>query len=580
MASSELSPSQPSSSESPPSEPCLSEPLRHEPSPQATDTNPAPQSSAIVLASALQPWDDSHLEDSTWDDVDAALTWVESPAAPSPHLPISPSPKSPKSPYRPLPPPPAAPPTWDEVEQELGQIVGDFQGLQDDLNYRRAQVALRDLVQRLNLTSRERTGLDEAINRLSGLLDKLENTVVHIAVFGLVGRGKSSLLNALLGAEVFTTGPTHGVTQVVEGARWSVSRDRLDEDTPDLLRVSLNSVGQSRIELIDTPGLDEVAGEERAALAQRLAEQVDLILFVVAGDITRVEYDALHALRQASKPILLVFNKVDQYPETDRQQIYDTLCGQRLKDLISPEEIVMAAASPLAVQAVTQPDGAVTYETVRGTPQVDALKLKILDILQREGKALVALNTLLYADAVSAEIVERKRQICDRIADDTIWNGVMITAVAVALNPITMADLISGAIIDVSLILTLSRIYGLPMTQTAAIQLLKQIALGLGGITLSELVVTVGLSSLKGLLGVSALATGGLSLAPYIPVAITQAAVAGLSTYGLGQVTKTYLTNGASWGPEGPKAVVRHILDSLDEASILNRIKTELRAKL
>ncbi len=577
MASSELSPSQPSSSESPPSEPCLSEPLRHEPSPQATDTNPAPQSSAIVLASALQPWDDSHLEDSTWDDVDAALTWVESPAAPSPHLPISPSPKSP---YRPLPPPPAAPPTWDEVEQELGQIVGDFQGLQDDLNYRRAQVALRDLVQRLNLTSRERTGLDEAINRLSGLLDKLENTVVHIAVFGLVGRGKSSLLNALLGAEVFTTGPTHGVTQVVEGARWSVSRDRLDEDTPDLLRVSLNSVGQSRIELIDTPGLDEVAGEERAALAQRLAEQVDLILFVVAGDITRVEYDALHALRQASKPILLVFNKVDQYPETDRQQIYDTLCGQRLKDLISPEEIVMAAASPLAVQAVTQPDGAVTYETVRGTPQVDALKLKILDILQREGKALVALNTLLYADAVSAEIVERKRQICDRIADDTIWNGVMITAVAVALNPITMADLISGAIIDVSLILTLSRIYGLPMTQTAAIQLLKQIALGLGGITLSELVVTVGLSSLKGLLGVSALATGGLSLAPYIPVAITQAAVAGLSTYGLGQVTKTYLTNGASWGPEGPKAVVRHILDSLDEASILNRIKTELRAKL
>ena len=479
-----------------------------------------------------------------------------------------------------MPPPPAAPPTWEEVEQELGTIVGDFQDLQDDLNYRRAQVALRDLVRRLNLTSRERTGLDEAINSLSGLLDKLENTVVHIAVFGLVGRGKSSLLNALLGAEVFTTGPTHGVTQVVEGARWSVSRDRVDEDTPDLLRVSLNSVGQSRIELIDTPGLDEVAGKERAALAQRIAEQVDLILFVIAGDITRVEYEALHALRQASKPILLVFNKVDQYPETDRQQIYDTLCDQRLKDLISPDEIVMAAASPLVVQAVTQADGQVTYETVRGTPQVDALKLKILDILHREGKALVALNTLLYAESVSAEIVERKRQICDRIADDTIWNGVMITAVAVALNPITMADLISGAIIDVSLILTLSRIYGLPMTQTAAFQLLKQIAIGLGGITLSELVVTVGLSSLKGLLGVSAIATGGLSLAPYIPVAITQAAVAGLSTYGLGQVTKTYLTNGASWGPEGPKAVVRHILDSLDEASILSRIKAELRAKL
>lgn len=129
----------------------------------------------------------------------------------------------------------------------------------------------------------------------------------------------------------------------------------------------------------------------------------------------------------------------------------------------------------------------------------------------------MALNTLLYAESVSADIVERKRQICDRIADDTIWNAVMITAVAVALNPITMADLLSGAIIDVSLILTLSRIYGLPMTQTAAIQLFKQIAIGLGGITLSELVVTVGLSSLKGLLGVSAVATGGCPSRPTFP---------------------------------------------------------------
>lgn len=540
------------------------------PSPESAPNESAQPGSAIVLARTTALGDEA-----IWDEVEAALTWT-SPAAEPPSATQSTTPP----PIRPLPPPPAAPPTWDEVEQELGQIVGDFQDLQDDLNYRRAQDALRDLVQRLNLSPRERTGLDDALNSLSGLLDKLENTVVHIAVFGLVGRGKSSLLNALLGEEIFETGPTHGVTQAVEGARWAVSRDTLDEDAPDLLRVSLKGVGQSRIELIDTPGLDEVAGEERAALAQRIATQVDLILFVIAGDLTRVEYDALHALRQASKPILLVFNKVDQYPETDRQQIYETLCDQRLKDLISPEEIVMAAASPLVARATTQPNGQVTYQTVRGTPQVDALKLKILDILHREGKALVALNTLLYAESVSADIVERKRQICDRIADDTIWTAVMITAVAVAINPITMADLLSGAIIDVSLILTLSRIYGLPMTQTAAIQLFKQIAIGLGGITLSELVVTVGLSSLKGLLGVSALATGGLSLAPYIPVAITQAAVAGLSTYGLGQIAKTYLTNGATWGPEGPKAVVRQILDSLDEASILSRIKAELRAKL
>ncbi|TVQ08326.1 MAG: DUF697 domain-containing protein [Leptolyngbya sp. DLM2.Bin27] len=469
---------------------------------------------------------------------------------------------------------------WDAVEQELGDLVGDFQDLQDDYNYRRAQEALGGLVQRLNLTTREQAGVEEALQNLKGLIDKLENTVIHIAAFGLVGRGKSSLLNALMGQEVFITGPTHGVTQVVEGSAWEVSQEPLTEGTPDLLRASLKSLGQSRIELIDTPGLDEVAGADRAALARRIAEQVDLILFVVAGDITRVEYEALQALRQASKPMLLVFNKVDQYPEADRQVIYETLRDRRLQDLISPDEIVMAAASPLAVQAMAQPDGETTYQTVRGQPQVDDLKLKILDILHREGKALVALNTLMYAEGVSGEILARKRQICDRIADDTIWNATQIKAVAVALNPITVADLVGGTVIDVMLILNLSRLYGLPMTRPAALKLLKQIALGLGGITVSELVITLGLSSLKGLLGVSAVATGGLAIAPYIPVAIAQGGVAGLATYGIGQITKTYLTNGATWGPDGPRAVVSSILDSLDEASILNRIKAELRAKI
>jgi GTP-binding protein Era len=471
---------------------------------------------------------------------------------------------------------------WAAVEQELGDLVTEFQDLQDELHYRRAQDVLQELVGRLNLSPREQAGLEDALQSINGLLSKLEHTVIHIAVFGLVGRGKSSILNALLGEEVFATGPTHGVTQQVESSRWRVSRDTWGEGTEpsDVLKVSLQSVGRSRIELVDTPGLDEVAGEEREALAQTIAKQADLILFVIAGDITRVEYEALQTLRAASKPMLLVFNKVDQYPQADRQQIYETLRDQRLRQLISPDEIVMAAAAPLVAQAITQADGRVVPQLQRGQPQVQELKLKILDILQREGKALVALNSLLYASEVSEQIVQRKRQICDRAADDAIWNATMLTAAAIALNPITVADLLGGAVIDVVLIMALSRLYGLSLTQGGALRLLRTIALELGGISASEVLITLGLSSLKGVLGLSAAATGGLTLAPYIPVAIAQAAVAGVSTYSIGQITKSYLANGASWGEDGPKTVISDIIESLDESSILNRIKAELRAKL
>ncbi|MEM8603519.1 MAG: YcjF family protein [Cyanobacteria bacterium P01_H01_bin.121] len=240
----------------------------------------------------------------------------------------------------------------------------------------------------------------------------------------------------------------------------------------------------------------------------------------------------------------------------------------------------MTAAAPLVAVQPLQSDDRRRPILQRGQPQVDALKLKILEVLHREGLSLVALNTLLYADELNETILAQKRQIREQAAHDVIWNSVMTKAIAVALNPITVLDLLTGTIIDVAMILTLSRLYGLPMTQTGATKLFKTIALELGGLSISELVVTFGLSSLKGILGASAPATGGLSLAPYTSVAIAQAAVVGIATYGIGQVTKEYLTNGAKWGSQGPKSVVNSILDSLDETSILNRIKADLTAKV
>ena len=334
------------------------------------------------------------------------------------------------------------------------------------------------------------------------------------------------------------------------------------------------------MELIDTPGLDEVDGETRAMLAQQIAKQADLILFAIAGDMTQVEHAALSQLREAGKPILLVFNKIDQYPQADRMAIYHKIRDERVRELLSPDEIVMAAASPLTKKAIVHPDGTRSVQLTPSQPQVEELKLKILEILHREGKALVALNTMLYANNVNEQVVQRKLEIRDNSANQIIWRSVMTKALAIALNPVTVIDILSGTAIDVILILTLSKLYGMPMTQAGAVKLLQKIAISMGGISASELLANLGLSSLKTLLGLSTTATGGFALAPYLSVAVTQAGVAGVSSYGIGQVTKAYLANGASWGPDGPKAVISRIVASLDETSILNRIKDELVAKL
>lgn len=476
-------------------------------------------------------------------------------------------------------PEPIPDPSAEALADELDQVIEELGDLQAALAYDSAKGALDSLLERLRLTPREASSLQQEVCRLTELQRKLEQTIVHIAVFGLVGRGKSSVLNALVGAEAFATGPTHGVTQQVQSVAWQnegiaqVGRSTV----PDL---RAEGAQQSRIELIDTPGLDEIADQGREEMARAIASQADLILFVISGDITRVEYDALIQLRQASKPMLLVFNKIDQYPEADRIAIHEALLDDRLRHLISADEIVLTAAAPL--MAVRDPEAPPEARPMirRGRPQIEDLKLKILEVLDREGLSLIALNTMLYADEVNESILAKKLQIRNQAASDIIWNGVMAKAIAVALNPITVLDVVTGAIADIAMIATLSRLYGLPMTQTGALQLLRTIALEMGGVSVSELLVTFGLGSLKSALGASAPATGGFSLAPYTAVAITQGAIAGVATYVIGLVTQEYLANGAQWGAQGSKTMVSDILETLDEGAILSRIKEELHAKL
>lgn len=170
---------------------------------------------------------------------------------------------------------------------------------------------------------------------LTATLNKLDHNVIVIAAFGLVSRGKSAVLNALLGQKILQTGPLHGVTQYPRSVRWNLG-------------------DKAQVELIDTPGLNEIAGEARSQMAKDVARQADLILFVVAGDITRTEYQALCELRQSQKPLILVFNKIDLYPDTDLDKIYTNLqqlgAGNTQTKPLQPDEIVMIAAEPTPLE--------------------------------------------------------------------------------------------------------------------------------------------------------------------------------------------------------------------------------------
>jgi GTPase SAR1 family protein len=341
--------------------------------------------------------------------------------------------------------------------------------------------------------------------------------------------------------------------------------------------------------LIDTPGLDEIQGESRAQMAREVASQADLILFVVAGDITRTEYQALCELRQTQKPLILVFNKIDLYPEQDRETIYRQLQqlgtgsprDRRLQKILSADEIVMVAAEPAPLEVrVEWPDGQVSYEWETPPPQIDELKQKILRILNREGRSLLALNALFQARNAEASIAKKTLELRRTEAEDLIWRFSKYKALAVALNPIGLVDILGGTIADLALIRSLSRLYGLPMTGYEAGQLWKKILVSSGGLLLGEL----GSSALLGL-GKSASAVvttidSPSGLTAYAGAAIAQAGIAGYGAYAVGHAAQVYLEQGCTWGPLGPSTVIQDILNEVEPDTILYRLRQELGQQL
>ncbi len=406
---------------------------------------------------------------------------------------------------------------------------------------------------------------------LTSTLSKLDHGVIRIAAFGLVSRGKSAVLNALLGQKLLQTGPLNGVTQWPRSVRWTPSNS-----------------GKVQVELIDTPGLDEIEGQARAQMAKDVARQADLILFVVAGDITRTEYQALCELRQTQKPLLLVFNKVDLYPDTDRQAIYQNLqqlgaggpADRRLQQLLSSDEIVMVTAEPAPMEVrVEWPDGEVTYEWETPPPQVDELKQKILKILNREGRSLLALNALLQVREAEAAIAHKTIELRNTQAEDLIWRFTKYKALAVALNPIAFLDLLGGAVADLALIRSLAHLYGLPMTSYEAAKLLKTILFSSGGLLLGEL----GSGLLLGLgKSTAAIASGEnpTNFSAYTGAAIAQAGIAGYGAYAVGRAAQEYLERGCTWGQLGPSTVIQEILTQVEPNTILYRLRQELGRNL
>lgn len=428
----------------------------------------------------------------------------------------------------------------------------------EDQQYREAIAAVENTLARLRgCPPQELAELQADIKQLEEMYQKVTTGRIEIVIFGEISTGKSALINALVGRAVAEVDVQGGWTKQVWGTAW----DGVGYRVPGLDR--------SEVVLVDTPGINEIGGKDRSQLAEMTARRADLILFVTDSDLNETEYSALVELAGIQKPIILVFNKVDLYSESERNELGDIL-ERHVDGMVPRENIVKTMADPRSIEYVIhQADGSTNTEWKKPDPQVENLKRLILETFEREGLDLIALNAAMYAADKSDKISTLRVKMRNRRADQVIWTLASTKAIAVAANPIPGVDIVSGLAVDAVMISSLSKVYGLNFSMAQARGLAKAISKAAGIIALGE-ITSWGASFFK-------LVTGTLGTALTL---LPQGAAAGYSSYIIGQAAKHYFEHGGSWGAESAKSVVRQILDETDKDSILHHLKDEIKRRL
>ena len=388
----------------------------------------------------------------------------------------------------------------------------------------------------LQLSPRERSLLGPELQSLDRQLQRLEQSRLRVAVFGRVGVGKSSLLNALLGEEHFATDVAHGCTRQQQQRTW-----------PQPIR------GLASVDLVDTPGIDEIAAQARARLAARVALGADLVLLVIDSDLSQGELEALEILLASGKPLLLVLNRCDCWPAAELENLLASI-RRRLPPAARQLEPVAVAAAPRRAQLLA--DGRVRSR--QEPPRIEPLNSQLKAVLNQHGERLLALNALRAADRFSQGLHQQRLRQGRRQAQGLIGRYAALKATGVAANPLMLLDLAGGIACDSALVLQLCQLYGLPMTRGSARQLLGRLSghnALLGG---AQLGLQALLSGLRQVLLLAAPFSGGLSLAPAAPVAVAQAALAVATTRRTGRLAAAELLRSAMAAGQ-PGALLRRL---------------------
>lgn len=266
-------------------------------------------------------------------------------------------------------------------------------------------------------------GIDPAFasqaDGLRNLLERLREQRFHLAVLGQFKRGKSTLLNALLGEEVLPVsvipltaiptfiraGDQRHARVIFSNGNSSIERGAANaEDLNEFLAQYVteeanpaNRLGVSHVEvshpasilragvvLIDTPGIGSTHRHNTEATLNFIP-QCDAALFVVSPDppVTEVEIDFLREVRSRISRVFYVLSKADYLGDLDKDKILAFLQGVLHDEAgVDTDVPILPVSARLGLEARQRGDGEEWAKS--GMRDIETLLLDFL-VHEKEG---------------------------------------------------------------------------------------------------------------------------------------------------------------------------------------------------
>ena len=258
---------------------------------------------------------------------------------------------------------------------------------------------MREVFSHYELTKKELKRTDE-------LIDKIENQKITISVIGQFKRGKSMLVNSILGDRILPIGivpVTACVTTIEHGPKAALVRfdngiikeisfddmsDYINEQSNHDNHLGVRQVCvyspsdflEGGITLVDTPGVGSVH-QKNTDEAYAFVKESDAVIFMLSVDspINSIEVDFLKNAREFASKFYFVVNKIDTIDEDDLND-YMTYCTELIRKLMEVDRIQLFAVSAKKGTGVEELKAAVKHDcetTVREIIEQSAgLKMK------------------------------------------------------------------------------------------------------------------------------------------------------------------------------------------------------------